>query len=641
MNSYLGYRRTLFVVALSTCGCLPRLHVDIEIEEENEEKNGDDAAGGTSSVLATTVASSGGTPTTASYAARDPESSRASTARAGASNSFGQGGGYSPIAPEHSGGTTAARSNGDFGATGGRTMASHPALRAGNGGTSESGGGTASFSADQTAGTAGAGTSMQVGDSLSAAGSHAKSPCTRSTERWPPDKDLRLCWSDSATGAELEEFRTLSRDWISSEIVEHFGLVVSGWAVCSQTTAQEYVSLDVDPAAEISQVCGSEAPFSTTTRIVFGKDATLGPQMKGVVLRTFLQALGFRAPDPASEAADDCTRSGTYEMLDGYSILNYGRCWSADFDSVTNGNPSRAARLSPWDIVHLQNAYGRKPVGSVVGIGDRCLTFPESSLAPNLKQAIVSTCRGTYNQTWSWGMDQALVAREFDPVGKYNRLDIDNANTEDGSRVWNWWNNGTYAQKWWFPEAQLIGMGGLCLELVAPNEDDASRLAECNGSTRQQWILDSANEADKAERGHFRIRSANSDQSADGDCLESSSIDEFLRVSPCADLVEQQLFRFDRGGSLLTYSGKCVGTTEAALGTSAPVRTSTCGSSTDFRSQAAALWAVKSTIRSPIKPTYPEPKCLNVAAAPLSDGTSEVHIWTCEGLRSQSWKYWP
>src|SRR6185503_12590370 len=53
--------------------------------------------------------------------------------------------------------------------------------------------------------------------------------------------------------------------------------------------------------------------------------------------------------------------------FDPLSIMNYSYC-----DGPGVG-------LSPWDVVGIQNAFGRKPAGSIVGFRDNCVFTPSLS----------------------------------------------------------------------------------------------------------------------------------------------------------------------------------------------------------------------------------------------------------------------
>src|SRR5262249_44278504 len=79
--------------------------------------------------------------------------------------------------------------------------------------------------------------------------------------------------------------------------------------------------------------------------------------------------------------------------FDLHSIMNY---------SYDQGQPNcllpRPFRLSPWDIVGVRNAYGRRPTGELVADSGGCIDIPlPYSLNENLQ---LYECNNGPNQNW-------------------------------------------------------------------------------------------------------------------------------------------------------------------------------------------------------------------------------------------------
>jgi hypothetical protein len=185
----------------------------------------------------------------------------------------------------------------------------------------------------------------------------------------------------------------------------------AGWNVCAKQPN------DSDPARTVlihfSDDDGGRGPHAdygyftdrrTFVRLRNIEDYTDKTQFDGDVLHEFGHALGFGHeqdhPQRGTQAAGVCDPAVTVTAqaltpFDQFSVMGY--CSTA------------LNTLSPLDIVGAQNAYGRKPAGTLVGLGNRCLDIPNASTAIGTPLQVF-TCNGTPNQVWTYASDATLSA---------------------------------------------------------------------------------------------------------------------------------------------------------------------------------------------------------------------------------------
>jgi len=123
--------------------------------------------------------------------------------------------------------------------------------------------------------------------------------------------------------------------------------------------------------------------------------------------------------------------------------------------------------------------------GEVKGVNGKCLDIDNAQTTDGTKVQIW-TCNGSGAQKWSVPGDGTLRA-----LGKC--LDIDNAQTTDGTKIQLWTCNGSGAQTW---AAQADGtvrnpQSGKCLDASGGtwNDGTAVHLWTCHANANQKWTL--------------------------------------------------------------------------------------------------------------------------------------------------------
>jgi Ricin-type beta-trefoil lectin domain/Astacin (Peptidase family M12A) len=131
---------------------------------------------------------------------------------------------------------------------------------------------------------------------------------------------------------------------------------------------------------------------------------------------------------------------------DGDSVMNY----------CSDGAGTNRGALSTNDILGLQLVYGRKPRGSIVGRGGRCLDVPGSAvLAGN--QTILWECHGNTNQRWHFVPEDGTLRTALDPSFC---LDDASGNTQPGTPVDIWFCDSRANARWSIGNMAIRAHGG-------------------------------------------------------------------------------------------------------------------------------------------------------------------------------------
>ncbi|MGW0927690.1 lectin [Streptomyces sp. NPDC002644] len=219
--------------------------------------------------------------------------------------------------------------------------------------------------------------------------------------------------------------------------------------------------------------------------------------------RTTGSVYGFRSADIAARdaALNPPGEWNTYELRvtgERLEIFLNGR----KINDFTNTDPARSLRQGhigiqnhgAGDDVSFRNIRvkhgggGQQPgprSGEVKGVNGKCLDVDGAQTADGTKVQIW-TCNGTAAQRWTVPGDGTLRA-----LGKC--LDVSGGGSADGTRIQLWTCNGTAAQVW---NAQADGTvrnpsSGKCLDASGGtwNDGTAVHLWTCHANANQKWTL--------------------------------------------------------------------------------------------------------------------------------------------------------
>jgi hypothetical protein len=278
-------------------------------------------------------------------------------------------------------------------------------------------------------------------------------------------------------------FTAAQQDTIRRNITDTWGRVAnlsfSGWGACPSSIPGGSV------AVQINTGLGAGILGSTDTLGFPGSSAhttvsyASGSPSQKTIIHEFGHVLGF-----LHEHFDGtCTQrtSGGDELGTGpdepSSVMSQTACNSANTPS-------------PWDIVGVQNAYGRRVAGSLVGMNAQCLDIPLpfTGAGENLQ---VFDCNGGSNQQWRVASDASICAPSF---GAGSFLDVEGGGSAPGTPVQVFTKNSPSSanQRWRFNNVEIHGIGNLCLDIPSGSifTGQLIQTFTCNNGSNQRWNVE-------------------------------------------------------------------------------------------------------------------------------------------------------
>lgn len=391
--------------------------------------------------------------------------------------------------------------------------------------------------------------------------------------------------------------------------------------------------------AAFREACKTDADCRTATNTSCTEDDQC-PEGQGCVNSRCTIGAEFMC-DTAATSGDAakpyrCVHNQSLTVTDGRietpydpeSIMNYCR---DDFGSTL---PEDA--LSPWDIVGIQRLYGIKPLNSIVGTQNRCIEIDNPGLTtPTAATELqVSSCVGNSNQKWAWRKTGSFEAYKFGNSA-YKCMDVKWGAQKDGTPIWNWTYNGDSAQIWRLNEVDIVGEGGLCLEVAGQKTAGTGvRVATCNRSSGQRWTLGWVGVTENGVTTYYNQLRSGSVLSPY--CLQASGTSG-LSLALCNGSVSSQHFTL-AGRQIKARTGHCLDVKNGEAKDGQAVQRYGCWAlPADKAPSDKRAWAQMWFVRGHIK--NDDGKCAMVRAnSPVADGSPMV-LWSCGDYVPQTWDY--
>ena len=143
---------------------------------------------------------------------------------------------------------------------------------------------------------------------------------------------------------------------------------------------------------------------------------------------------------------------------------------------VSDANP--AFYMSPYDVIGIQTAYGRKYRGSIVGVRGQCASVQNASTTVGAS-VVGNPCRGGWNDTWF--RDPSVTNERFKTPSNARCLQVLHGtapntivsgacDTTESERM------TTIGMEW-------HAMGNMCVQAVG----GGLQLQNCNGASSEKW----------------------------------------------------------------------------------------------------------------------------------------------------------
>lgn len=400
------------------------------------------------------------------------------------------------------------------------------------GGAGASGGAGAAI-AGSDAGAAGTGASVDTGGETYARTFRVRHP-------WPLDF-VPVCYvasGDVERTAHEQAFVNRVRTLVESSWAPLIDLTFYGWAECDDPTGLVLALSATGPMR-----VGLGYPGDFAPRIVMlGTEASSDAE----ILYAFGRALGFEHEFGRHAYAGICSACSDDDDCAGNerkSCLPSGFCGNlADHESIMAapdcGGIEPIRRLTAWDALGAQRAYGQKHHGALVNRAGLCLNVAQGLPAPGAS-LIGYPCIGVENDTWGWSSAPAAGEADWLRVTiEDHELCAEVAGVATGDQalplVSASCSRAVQEQDVKLAAVRWRAMGNMCI--AVPTADAGSRLmlSDCGSSPFERWAMDA---------GHFELAGSGLCATVVGGL---SVLGVPLALAPCDPHAAAQTFKLRR-----------------------------------------------------------------------------------------------
>lgn len=434
-----------------------------------------------------------------------------------------------------------------------------------------------------------------------------------------PNGEVRVCWrSDAVTypGIDFAQRSGIIRRAVENSWGRVANLRFVDWGVCAgppKATPKGWVVIHwkgQDPReAESPEAGRADYGYSSTFRTMMWYSPTVSlVDLPALAIHEFGHALSFGHEQDHPKTDRSCkgtpAASTPLTVYDKRSIMHY--C-------------SGARVLSDWDIVGVQNLYGRKKDGTLVGLDNRALDLPGSSTATGIELQVYNY-HGRSNQIWSRAADtlQVIVGATRCAAVPAGSLPAD-AGTILQSRVC----DSSDGQRFAFAGVQIHGIGNKCLDVPASKfvAGQTVQIYDCHPGPNQRWTVET----------NGRIRAGTS-----GLCLDvpdgKAVKGKLLQLSPCHNGPAQRFGFYAKGE--IRFGSLCLDSQNGDPVNGRKVQLFTCKPSWNL-----LAWQKRNQQWHLSGPVHGRGQCLDIRGGVAVDG-AKAQVFPCHGGANQVWDYY-
>jgi hypothetical protein len=271
----------------------------------------------------------------------------------------------------------------------------------------------------------------------------------------------------------------------------------------------------------------------------------------GGVIHEFGHALGFR--HSRGDTSCPTTEQHDYDATQGWSITKAFDQRTLDFNSVMGPCPNAPSgrapsALSGGDIAGIQDWYGRKPDGSLVGVRGLCVSRDSGNAKSSTSMRL---CRGTGADQWVREASYQENHLKSAASGAAACLDSGAYAGSGEAPVSTGACAAQASQSFSLTGVQWKAFGDLCLNA---DTDNIPRTRPCDGSATQRWDFF----ASDLVLGHIRLSGSTQCVSTQ---LAQAATNATIVLSPCDDADPKQAFTFPGAGAIAYGSTQyCINT---------------------------------------------------------------------------------
>jgi len=368
------------------------------------------------------------------------------------------------------------------------------------------------------------------------------------------------------------------------------------------------VRINASIAPFIGLTSGFGFPGSGSSTTVDFVDTS--PSTKTIV-HEFGHVLGFLHEHADDGTCNQRTSGGTQLSSNDEpsSVMSQSKCNSA-------------GTLSPRDIVGVQVAYGNRSPGSLVGVNSQCLQVPLN--ASSGTTATYVHCSGA-SQQQQWRRDSSFHLKAATSTTGFLDVRGGTLSNQATVQVFSQQTPASANQQWLMNNVQVIGLGGLCVDVPSGNFADGTllQMVGCNGGNNQSWkVTVNANSTLTISNGSFCWDVPNA----------SASSGNPIQVFTCHGGSNQQFAATSVGA--LGFGGLCVDVQGGEPNNGSALQLFSCKTPSDN-----SRFNQRFHLNGPIVVGNNSGFCLDIPASSLADNVS-AQIFSCNGGNNQNWDYY-